>query len=111
MTGNKTVYLITCGAKDEDGVCGIGIDRIDNYFYNAEEATEQCCRFLSQTDETYVDDRGFIHEIYEGEDQVFGKYLDDIKESTIKELFKDLEETGQEKVTNVLKEIANNIIK
>lgn len=97
-----TVYLITCGSKDENGICGIGIRKIDNEFQNTKEANEQLCQFLNQTQTSYIDNKGFVHEIFENEDQIFGKYIDDIDPATISELYSDLDSEDIPIVIDVL---------
>ena len=98
----NTVYLVTCGAHDEDGVCNIAIEKIDDYFANAAEASYQLCNFLSQTDPSYLGEKDFIYETYDGVNQLFGKYLDDINEDTIQTLYADLKELGRQDVIDAL---------
>lgn len=100
----KTVYMVTCGSIDEDGECKIAIEKIEDDFDDAKEATEQLCAFLGQTDETYIDEMGFVHEIYEGKDQLFGKYLDDIDQDTIAIFYDQLRELGRQDVIDVIEE-------
>ena len=87
----KKMYFVGCGAVDEDGPCFIGVSDFEEKS-SAEDFSEYVASFLSQTDESYIDDKGFIHEIYEGKDQIFGKYLDDVSEKTAKQVIADLEE-------------------
>lgn len=85
----KTVYLVTFNCEDEDGCSKIGVEDVSEYFESAEEATIQLSQFLGQTDESYIDDKGFVHEIYSGVDQVFGKYFDDVEPETVAKLAED----------------------
>ena len=91
---NKTIYLITCGSKDADGYCKPGIEKINDSIEDASEATLQLAKFLGNECETYVDERGFVHEIYENVDQVFGKYLDNLNINSIYKLVNDLTIVG-----------------
>lgn len=105
----KPLYFVSCGSKDEDGFCDIGIDRIDNFLDNAQDANEYLCQFLSQTDPSYINDKGFIIEIYEGVNQLFGKYIDDLDDSTIQTLYDDLTEYDRQDIIDIIKPEINKL--
>lgn len=92
----KTIYAFFCRSKDEDGEVKIELARVDKEFSNAAEASEALVAFLSQTDGAYIDSRGFVHEIYEGKDQVYCKYLDHLDQGAIRELHAAVKEMGLE---------------
>lgn len=91
---NNTVYAFFCRTRDEDGETEIKLDRIDDCFHDANEASESLVAFLSQTDEAYIDENGFVHEVYGGEDQVYGKYFDFIDRKTLRGLLQSVREMG-----------------
>ncbi len=61
---------------DEDGEVIEGLVDVTNDYEDADEAREALRSFLSQTDDSYIDEWGMVHEIFEGEDQVYAYPFD-----------------------------------
>ncbi len=79
----KQVYAFFNKTRDEDGETREGLVDLTEDYEGADEAREVISSFLGQTDESYVDKWGMVHEVYEGEDQVFAyifEVCDDIWE-------------------------------
>ena len=73
-----SLYNIILPHEDEDGkVLKASMTKVN--FTKSQEAAETFAQFLSQTNPSYVDRYNFIHEEYEGIDQIVGFYADDIE--------------------------------
>ena len=87
------VYAFFCNSEDEDGKVGLKLCKIETEL-DAKDLTTELIYFLGQTDGAYVDDKGYVHEVYNGKDQVYCKYFDEISIDALKELRSDMEEFG-----------------
>lgn len=72
------VYMFTWEAEDEDGKIERSLEDITGLDEDksASQWTEELRLFLGQTNETYVDKWGVVHEIYEDKDQPFAYYFE-----------------------------------
>lgn len=72
------VYMFTWAAEDEDGKTEKSLEDITEFDEDksASQWTEELCSFLGQTNETYIDKWGVVHEIYQGKDQPFAYYFE-----------------------------------
>ena len=72
------LYIFTWESEDEDGKTERGLEDITELSEDksASRWTEELCQFLGQTDETYIDKWGVVHEIYQGKDQPFAYYFE-----------------------------------
>ena len=70
--------IFTWESEDEDGKTERGLEDITELSEDksASRWTEELCQFLGQTDETYIDKWGVVHEIYQGKDQPFAYYFE-----------------------------------
>lgn len=89
-----TLYAFFCRSRDEDGEVDIRLHRVGGDYADAREASDALVAFLSQTDAAYIDDEGFVHETYEGVDQVYCKYLDSLDGDALRRLLESLKKKG-----------------
>ena len=87
----REVYMFMWGSKDEDGKVERGLDNMTEHVgdYSAEEWSEQLANFIGQTDETYIDKWGVVHEIYNDVDQPFA-YCFNVEDGDWQEVVGDM---------------------
>ena len=93
----NSFYLITLGSKDEDGEVFPGVERFNPDYEgeSVDDITNHLCDLFSQTDKAYVDNQKWVHEVYEGKDQVFGKYVNDISDKTMNKIYEEIKGYGK----------------
>ncbi len=72
------IYVYFFKSSDEDGLVKEHVEDVTAKFADesVESARQILSDFLSQTDESYVDKFGMVHEVYNGLDQIYAYIFD-----------------------------------
>ena len=103
----KPVYFIRLSSEDEDGKVNpgfvLGSEYDDWADGNLDALNGHLVDFLSQTDFSYINSDGWVVEVYDGNHQVFGRYVDDVSNEAMNKYYEQIRSYGREEDISIIK--------